>query len=401
MDLLCKLELTAAGRPVFLENEVEVKIESDTSLLEQHNKKIISKVIDSCTIRLTNYRIIFQISKAIANEGFYLFLKDIRFIEDCAGLFSRSTRIAINLLTSTKQFGIKFSDSGKDDFLRLSCEYLMKKSWLTMPIAVIKNNLTIIEPSIYPVQPKFSSTSAGIGGIIKRQEKSIESVDNLRKIALSDLNSLMKSASNVVVMIQKYSKIIEDKKSNMSETESLTNELNEFDELLHNMGMTSISPVTKVSAGKLFHEQLARQIVDMLFINNSLSKLGGIITLTDLYCIVNRLRGTELVSPEDLYLSCKEIDKLNLGLHFKSFSSGFNVLQLQSLSDTTIFTQILDIFQSNSIYQKNGINSTELSFNLTLSVVICKEILLQAELLGKLCRDESSNGLCFFPNLFV
>ena len=35
-----------------------------------------------------------------------------------------------------------------------------------------------------------------------------------------------------------------------------------------------------------------------------LAHAGGILPLTDLYCLYNRARGTDLVSPDDLLKAC-------------------------------------------------------------------------------------------------
>lgn len=74
-----------------------------------------------------------------------------------------------------------------------------------------------------------------------------------------------------------------------------------------------ISPVTKLSAGREYHQQLARQIGDILLTNNRLRRLGGMITLSDVYCIYNRARGTELVSPHDVLEAAQMLNKLKIG----------------------------------------------------------------------------------------
>ncbi|KAI3857613.1 hypothetical protein MKW98_028877 [Papaver atlanticum] len=58
------------------------------------------------------------------------------------------------------------------------------------------------------------------------------------------------------------------------------------------------SPVTKESAGALYHQQLSRQLAD--FVKIPLERAGGMIALIDVYCLFNRARGTELISPVDL-----------------------------------------------------------------------------------------------------
>eukprot|EP01035_Chromulina_nebulosa_P020485 gene20485-26576_t len=101
---------------------------------------------------------------------------------------------------------------------------------------------------------------------------------------------------------------------------STTGEVNEIEEILQNIGL--VSPVTRLTAGRLYYQQLARQVVDILTTNQRLEKLGGIITLPDLYCIVNKVRGTELLSPEDLFTSCNMISSFYSNILMKKFPSG-------------------------------------------------------------------------------
>jgi len=61
---------------------------------------------------------------------------------------------------------------------------------------------------------------------------------------------------------------------------------------------------------------------------NMWSMSGGIMTLTDVYCVFNRARGTELVSPDDLLAACKLLSTLGLPLRLRSFPSGVTVRRL-------------------------------------------------------------------------
>lgn len=51
------------------------------------------------------------------------------------------------------------------------------------------------------------------------------------------------------------------------------------------------------------------------------------IQLSDLYCYFNRARGTEMVSPEDLYRACVLFEALNLPVRLRRFDSGVLVVQ--------------------------------------------------------------------------
>jgi ESCRT-II complex subunit VPS36 len=190
----------------------------------------------------------------------------------------------------------------------------------------------------------------------------------------------------------------------VSETESESCQVNEIEGILQDIGM--VSPVTKYSAGKMFHQQLARQISDILIQDNRLQKLGGMITLTDLYCLVNRSRGTELVSPDDLLQAVAGMSQLGVGMSLKTYKSGVLAVQLNSLSEIALCRTILDFITQKEEQLKRdgspceGVFSFEVAQRLKTSLVVTKELMLIAEAQGLICRDESVNGVSFFGNRF-
>lgn len=69
--------------------------------------------------------------------------------------------------------------------------------------------------------------------------------------------------------------------------------------------------------------------------------------LTDVYCRVNRARGLELLSPEDLLNACRQFSALNLPISLRTFDSGVMVIQSSSYSDYEIaesVSQLVCIF---------------------------------------------------------
>ncbi len=53
-----------------------------------------------------------------------------------------------------------------------------------------------------------------------------------------------------------------------------------------------------ITAGARYHTELSRQLAD--FLAAPLARARGLLQLPDVYCLFNRARGTELVSPDDL-----------------------------------------------------------------------------------------------------
>lgn len=115
--------------------------------------------------------------------------------------------------------------------------------------------------------------------------------------------------------------------------------------------------------------------------------------LADVYCRVNRARGLELLSPEDLLNACK---LLSGPMTLKQFPSGSMVIQLENHNEEAIVAKIRE-----EIDKTETLNDSELARILNVSLLLAQEHLLIAEREGVLCRDESIEGLRFYPNLFL
>ncbi|XP_012890268.1 PREDICTED: vacuolar protein-sorting-associated protein 36 [Dipodomys ordii] len=123
---------------------------------------------------------------------------------------------------------------------------------------------------------------------------------------------------------------------------------------------------------------------------------GGIMSLTEVYCLVNRARGMELLSPEDLVNACKMLEALKLPLRLRVFDSGVMVIELQSHKEEEMVASALE-----TVSEKGSLTSEEFAKLVGMSVLLAKERLLLAEKMGHLCRDDSVEGLRFYPNLFM
>lgn len=62
--------------------------------------------------------------------------------------------------------------------------------------------------------------------------------------------------------------------------------------------------------------------------------------LSDVYCRVNRARGMELLSPEDLLNASRLLGPLGLPIVLRTFDSGVMVLQARSHDDNAVVEAI-------------------------------------------------------------
>ena len=95
---------------------------------------------------------------------------------------------------------MKFSLGGKEEFMALMNKMILKRSWEALESVQDHQQ----KQQQQQPQQKFSVSNAGVGGIIRRQEKNMEALDSVSKTALSDLNSLMQQAKEVITLIRRF-----------------------------------------------------------------------------------------------------------------------------------------------------------------------------------------------------
>ena len=307
----------------------------------------------------------------------YLHLQHIQKFEKKSSLFS-TPRILLGLSDSSQLKLIV--NENRDAFFDILETQLKKKSWLN-----VKKVVT----------PVIETGKAGLAALKKAYHQAEEQQTETLKQAFQDIDSLMEYAKDLVQLAEKFSE--KTQKLSSSAASSSTdpnnnNSDNDVKDFLIVMGISS--PVTKRATGTLYHQQLSRQLAD--FLPKHLEKTG-MMTLVDAYCIYNRARGTDLISPEDMYRACALFEQLHIdNVKLKKFDSGVLVIQLKKHNDEEMAKEILNILQN----AEDSITPLELSKAVGLSVVLAKEQLQTVESLGMLCRDESIEGIRFYKNLF-
>ncbi|KAI4384324.1 hypothetical protein MLD38_002495 [Melastoma candidum] len=233
----------------------------------------------------------------------------------------------------------------------------------------------------------------GVSGILRREQEIWENTDKNLQEAFQDLNALMSKAKEMVMLAEKMRLKLLSGQSQVSDEELGTKE--EMQDWLLSVGV--ISPVTKESAGALYHQQLSRQLAD--FVRIPLDRAGGMINLIDMYCLFNRARGTELISPEDLLQACSLWEKFDVPVMLRKFDSGVMVIQNKAQRDEEVFSRIKSLV-TRADTLRTGISASDAAITLGIAPALAKEHLLAAESQGLLCRDISPDGFRFYVNLF-
>ncbi|KAL3799737.1 hypothetical protein HJC23_010387 [Cyclotella cryptica] len=225
---------------------------------------------------------------------------------------------------------------------------------------------------------------------------------------VADIDAFLGEASELIKVIEKYAATIERERAAASVDGPPSSEKDtaKLVSMLENMGMTSA--LSEKQSGSTYHKQLARQLVDFLRHKDKLSQAGGMMTLTDVYCLFNRARGTNMISPEDLLKAINLMKELNLGLSKRIFASGVAVIQDDAFEDETMAKRLSDLatasIKSQHTSQREsigGITVMDVSRALKIPALLANEHLLSAEQMGWMCRDVTIEGIRFFPNLFI
>lgn len=217
-DLFAPIHLSAAGRPLLHDGEIELKT---VDMVRIETDKRICVAITS-TFILTNMRILIQYaSKATTTSNIHL--RMITNVEDCATMLRPSKRLRFHFQDGRKlEFKFLSGYADKDSTFDLVSKSLQRKAWAEIEKAAASNKRLEDEVKI------FSAHSAGVSGLIRRQEREHHSMDTVSRAALTDLDSLMNHAKDVVGIIERYAAMRFSKNDDQSDTTSEIGTLRQY-----------------------------------------------------------------------------------------------------------------------------------------------------------------------------
>ncbi|KAI9497957.1 EAP30/Vps36 family-domain-containing protein [Zychaea mexicana] len=288
---------------------------------------------------------------------------------------SISESVATVQLEDNAHVRLAFRHGGQSGFLGKLKSALEAKAW--------------DKPIESPVERTSISKSrgAGISAIQDRIEKNTAEASETMTDAFQDLDRLMGKATEMVKLAESISQ-----KMNR-DTNNTEGDLSTLRTYLLELGISD--PVTRGSAGSIYHQELARELGE--FLSKIFNEQDSMKSLTDLYCIFNRARGVALISPEDIYKAAQQFEELKLPFRLRKFPSGLLVVQTQYMDDDRAARRILQ-----HVKQQGGhITALRLAEMENFALALATEQLLITEQKGLICRDESPTGLTFYENVFL
>lgn len=277
-------------------------------------------------------------------------------------------------------------DYSTADFIKLSGPNGIDQKFIQAINEVLVAKVWQIDTSPKKDSVRLIKTRTGIGGIEKSMQERQKKADENISVAFQDLNKLIQMAKEMVVISKSISVKIRDRQSETTEDETIR-----FKSALMSLGIDD--PVVKdnFQSGTEYLKSLGKEICQTLL--DPMTESGGMMTIAEVYCRINRARGLELVSPEDVLNACR---LLTGPIKLRQYPSGALILQLDNHNDQQIAEEI-----EREITEKESFSVEELARYLNISILLAHERLLIAERMGKVCRDESVEGLRFYQNLFI
>lgn len=236
-----------------------------------------------------------------------------------------------------------------------------------------------------------STLNIGITGIQRNIQTRLDQQDKKINNSFKDLSVLMNQAKEMVKLSNNITaKLAKEKASSENDDE----DMDKLKGYFSNMGIID-SPVTKETSGSKYFKDLAKEISKNL--TDVIAAHGGIMTLSDVFCRLNRARAIAgLISAEDLLNSCKQLNKLNEKLKYNIYIDlNLHVLEINSIHNDKI-NEISEIVNANESVTPYGLSKI-----IGCSLIVAKKHLLDGEQMGKLCRDDTGFGLKFYSNLFL
>jgi hypothetical protein len=160
------------------------------------------------------------------------------------------------------------------------------------------------------------------------------------------------------------------------------------------------SPVTRDAAGNdvgLYRVELARELSRHL--RPPVVEVGGIMTVADAYCLINRVRATnEYVSPDDFVAALSLFGQINSRLTVFRLDSGVRALRVDMASEPGGIDKVAAMAEQGG---RTSISAVEVMQMRTIPVQAALDLLETAERAGLLARDETTDGVRFFRNNFA
>ncbi|KAJ2038185.1 Vacuolar protein-sorting-associated protein 36 [Coemansia sp. RSA 2337] len=271
---------------------------------------------------------------------------------------------------------LSFRAGGASGFHASLKDALAGQAWATSPL---------VEPTESSVagDGRRAAGGGGISTILSAAHESERVRDATLQSAFADLDALTAKAKEIVGMAEHLATQLHGGKHSPEHA---------FRQYLLDLGIDS--PVTRDTAGAVFHSELARELCD--YLEHYVAQCGGSVALVDAYCLYNRAREFSPVFPSDFAQACRKFADLSLPLRLREYPSGLLVLEDAASADDALVLARVDSY----IASFGPLTASDLAAIEDCPLALAEERLWLAERHARVCRDEAVEGVRFYENRF-
>ncbi|QPG74144.1 hypothetical protein FOA43_001468 [Brettanomyces nanus] len=278
--------------------------------------------------------------------------------------------------------------------------------------------------------------STGIHGLQSSTQQRNYETSMILNDSLQDLDNLLEMGKELIVVGQKYQRVLlgakrrsmgsidanlellHNSQNSMRILDSILNKNELYKARTNTQRVTSLTNMkrsarkksgkTKSALFQLYIEELARHICEFMVNENILDKNNGLVTLYDLYTAYNEARCVDLVSPDELYRAVQMFDKLKMNFTLSEIPVTYQGSFSVELKEQNMLIVSRNKVSSSSISAKL---KTLLSETPNLSVLQIQKLdgfqinyLIIETLLNRLLNDgaivvdRTLQGEFFYPN---
>ena len=288
---------------------------------------------------------------------------------------------------------IKFSDSKADmdkSYQFLQTAMKAKEYEMSHKPKPQQNQMGGVNPNFMPQQPKV--TGLGMDRVKNMMRGKLENQKQMIQGAFTDIHSLRQNAEQMIAIAQQIRNKIANNPNNKSENE-------EINQVLSKIGF--VDPITKEVAGSEYYVKLGEQINNFFMDYFKKNPKIKALTLIDAYCLYNRARTGNTISPKDMRQAIKQLTdgKVIHDIIIKNFNNEMIVIQTPEFSGKNILGMIKKFMEEK---KQHYIEMSDLSNILHVDNVLLEKTIIDDLLnTGLILIDESDLEVRYYLNIIL
>ena len=247
-----------------------------------------------------------------------------------------------------------------------------------------------INPNFIVQQPK--ATGLGMDRVKNMVRGKLDTQQQMITGSFTDIGSLRQNAEIMIQIATQIRNKIANNPNNKSEND-------EINSVLSKIGF--VDPITKEVAGSEYYVKLGEQINQFFMDYFSKNPKTKALTLIDAYCLYNRARTGNTISPKDMKQAIKQLTsgKVMHDIIIKNFNNEMIVIQTPEFSGKNILAMIKNFMQEKKQHYIELNDLTEILHveNVLLEKTIIEDLLLS----GYILIDESDLEVRYYLNIIL